>query len=83
MEGDQIGFGRGEAGFAAWNLGDEDLDEVLATRLPPGTYCDVARGDFIDGGCSGPTATVEADGALAVELPPRSMLAIHVGSAVE
>ena len=80
---DQIAFGRGEAGFAAWNLGDDDLVEVLTTRLPPGTYCDVARGDFDDGACTGPTVTVEADGAIAVEIPPRSMLAIHVGAVVE
>ncbi|WP_235521140.1 alpha-amylase [Cellulomonas sp. Leaf395] len=72
-EGDAVAFGRGERGFVVVNAGDDELRTELATSLPDGDYCDVlATGD-----CA--VATVR-DGALTVEVPPRTAQAWDVDS---
>ncbi|MFC7479223.1 alpha-amylase family protein [Luedemannella flava] len=52
--GDQIAFGRGSAGFVAFNRSTSGLTRTFATSLPAGVYCDVANGDPASGACSGP-----------------------------
>ena len=74
---DQIGFGRGEAGYAAFNASGSELTTEFATGLPDGEYCDVANGDFADGACDGPTYSVSG-GKLSATVPADGVLAVHV-----
>ena len=80
---DQIAFGRGEAGFAVFNRGEDELVQVFATSMPAGVYCDVTGGELDGGACTGATVTVEDDGALEATVGPDSVLAIHTGARVE
>ncbi|HZE39884.1 MAG TPA: alpha-amylase family protein [Stackebrandtia sp.] len=76
----QIAFGRGDRAFAAFNASDSDLTTTFATGLPAGTYCDVANGDPSDGGCSGPTYTVDSSGTLSATVPAGGVMAVHVNA---
>lgn len=81
---DQIGFGRGDRAYAAFNAAGAALTTSFATALPAGTYCDVANGDYdADAGtCSGPTYDVDDDGTLTATVPANGVLAVHVGAAL-
>ncbi|MGH8878139.1 MAG: alpha-amylase [Stackebrandtia sp.] len=76
---DQIGFGRGEAAYAAFNASGEEMTAEFATSLPDGDYCDVANGDFTDGACDGPSYTVSG-GMLSATVPAEGVLAVHVNA---
>jgi alpha-amylase len=77
----QIGFGRGNLAYVAFNRSGGSLTQTFQTSLPAGTYCDVLAGDFAAGTCTGPryqvngagqvTATVQAFGALALHINAR------------
>jgi alpha-amylase len=77
---DQIAFGRGAAGFVVFNRNAAELSRTFQTSLAPGTYCDIASGDFDGSTCSGPTIEVDASGQLTATVAPDSMLAVHTGA---
>jgi alpha-amylase len=59
--GNQIGYGRGAAGYVSFNRASSPLTRTFASSLPAGTYCDVANGDVTAGSFTdtwnGPGAT--------------------------
>ncbi|MFD0559570.1 alpha-amylase [Stackebrandtia endophytica] len=81
-DGSQIGFGRGDRGYAAFNATDGELSREFTTGLPPGVYCDVANGDYLNGRCTGPTYEVDDSGTLTATVPPNGVLAVHVGAKI-
>ena len=76
----QIAFGRGSAGYVAFNRSSSALTRTFTSALPAGTYCDVANGDFTGGACSGTTVTVNAAGQFTATVPANGMLALHVNA---
>ncbi len=52
------------------------------TRMPAGTYCDVVHGALVNGACTGPTMTVNADGWFTATVGNLDALAIHVDAKV-
>ncbi|GLH05680.1 Alpha-amylase-related protein [Gryllus bimaculatus] len=80
----QIAFGRGNAGFIAFNdQYNTDLKQTLQTGLSQGTYCDVISGSKSNGACSGKSVTVNGDGTAYIEIlssEDDGVLAIHSGS---
>jgi alpha-amylase len=78
--GSQLAFGRGSAGFVAFNRDGSSLSRSFTTSLPAGTYCDVANGDFANGACSGTTYTVNASGSFTGTVPANGVLALHVNA---
>jgi alpha-amylase len=77
----QIGFGRGSAGYVVFNRGSA-LTSTFQTSLPAGSYCDVANGDFANGSCSGATYTVSSSGQVTATIAANSMLALHINAQV-
>jgi alpha-amylase len=78
--GTQIGFGRGSAGYVAFNRDSSAMTRTFSTSLPAGTYCDVANGDFANGSCSGSTYTVNGSGQFTATVAANSMLALHINA---
>jgi alpha-amylase len=76
----QIAFARGDRGFVAINRETSSLARTFATGLAAGTYCDVLRGDFANGACSGPTVAVDPSGQAQVTVAAGDALAIHAGA---
>ncbi|WP_019812175.1 alpha-amylase [Saccharomonospora halophila] len=81
--GDTIAFGRGDRGYVVLN---DEAGSVggrwFATDLPQGTYCDVLHGDPVDGGCTGPTYQVNADGWFRADIGAHDGVALHTGARV-
>ena len=78
--GNQIGFGRGSAGYVSFNRAGNALSRTFTSSLPAGTYCDVANGDFAGGSCSGPTVTVAASGQFTATVPANGLIALHINA---
>jgi alpha-amylase len=84
----RIAFCRDGAGFVALSRSAVGGAQVLPTRLPPGTYCNVAEGDYTPAAgatpasCSGPTVVVgpAPTGNAAITLDPQGAVALHVGA---
>jgi alpha-amylase len=76
----QIAFGRGSAGYAAFNSSSGPLTRSFQTSLPAGTYCDVMNGDFSGGSCSGPAYQVDGSGLVTATVPAGGALAVHVNA---
>ena len=76
----QIAFGRGSAGYVAFNRSGSSLSRTFTSALPAGTYCDVAKGDFTGGTCSGQSYVVSASGTFTATVPANGMLALHVNA---
>jgi alpha-amylase len=76
----QIAFGRGSAGYVAFNRSGTALTRTFRTGLAAGTYCDVMNGDFVNGSCTGPAYQVGADGQVTATVPAGGALALHVGA---
>jgi alpha-amylase len=76
----QIGFGRGNLAYAAFNRAGGALTRTFQTSLPAGTYCDVLAGDFAGGTCTGPTYQVNAAGQVAATVQAFGGLALHVNA---
>ena len=49
-DGNQVAFGRGDAGFVVINRSETPLAQTLATSMAPGAYCDVTSGAAARGG---------------------------------
>ena len=77
----QIAFGRGSAGYVAFNRSSSALTRTFQTSLPAGTYCDVANGDFT-GACSGSSYSVNSSGQFTATVAGNGMLALHVNARV-
>lgn len=85
--GNLIAFGRGESGFVVFNAGGvqgqgQTVQRTFRTSLPAGTYCDVLTGRVVDGGCTGRTVEVAADGTFTATVAPDSGVALHTGAVV-
>nr|AKH04310.1 alpha-amylase [Periplaneta americana] len=77
----QIGFCRGDRGFVAFNVEDNDLKQTLQTCLPAGTYCDVISGSKNNRAHLGAELVVAPNGeAFSVRLisDDDGVLAIHL-----
>ncbi|WP_019818794.1 alpha-amylase [Saccharomonospora saliphila] len=80
---DVIAFGRGGDGYVVLN--DETgpvTGRWFETDLPEGTYCDVLHGDVVDGGCTGPSYRVDANGWFRADVGARDGVALHTGARV-
>ncbi|GAA2799407.1 alpha-amylase family protein [Saccharopolyspora taberi] len=80
--GGQIAFGRGDAGFAAFNAEGGELTQTFKSALPAGSYCNVAAGAFVGGQCAGETVEVAGDGTFTATVPANGALALHSGAKV-
>ncbi|KAJ1523467.1 hypothetical protein ONE63_001321 [Megalurothrips usitatus] len=84
-QSNQIAFCRGDKGFVAFNNDGFDMDQVLQTCLPAGTYCDVISGNMKGGRCLGKSVEVQADGKARIVIRKSEedgVLAIHVNARV-
>ena len=79
----RVAFCRDGAGFVAISNSATDGTDVLPTRLPAGTYCNVAQFNFTPAAgstpaaCSGAPIVVSADGSASITLTRRSAVALH------
>ncbi|MDT0442680.1 alpha-amylase [Streptomyces johnsoniae] len=71
-QGNVIGFGRGD-GFVAINNGSAAVSSQFSTQLPDGTYCNVLDD------CA--TEVTVSGGLAALDLPAKSAVAFHAGTA--
>ncbi|HRW19798.1 MAG TPA: alpha-amylase family protein [Dermatophilaceae bacterium] len=79
--GNAVAFARGDRGYVVVNNATAPLaGRSFQSGMPPGTYCDVVHGALVDGRCTGPSVTVNADGWLTADVGQMDALAIHVGA---
>lgn len=76
----QIAFGRGSAAYAAFNRGGGAISRTFQTSLPAGTYCDVMSGDFSGGTCTGTSYQVNGAGQVTATVPANGALALHINA---
>jgi alpha-amylase len=76
----QLAFGRGKAGYVVFNAGSTALLMTFHSSLPAGTYCNLMRGNWGSGKCTGSTVTVAANGTFTARVPAQSDLAIDLGA---
>ncbi|KAL1137765.1 hypothetical protein AAG570_009461 [Ranatra chinensis] len=78
----QIAYCRGNKGFIAFNGENSNMDVLLQTCLPAGTYCDVISGSRQGNGrCSGKSIIVDSSGMGKINIPrdgEDGVLAIHL-----
>jgi alpha-amylase len=77
----QIAFARGSRGFVVINGESSELTRTFDTGLPPGDYCDVAKGKAKGGACTGEPVSVDESGMARITTGARSASAIHVVAA--
>ena len=81
---DRIALCRDGAGFLAMSLSSTSGTSTLPTKLPAGSYCNVARFVFTPASgttpasCSGAATTVASDGTASITLTRRTAVALHV-----
>ena len=79
--GNAVAFARGDRGYVVVNNATAPLaGRSFQSGMPPGTYCDVVHGALVDGRCTGPSVTVNADGWFTADVGQLDALAIHVGA---
>ncbi len=76
----RIAFGRGNKGFIVINKEGGAMDQVLQTGMPPGEYCNIARGQLSGGTCTGGSITVNAGGNARFIVAGMEAAAIHAGA---
>ena len=82
----RVAFCRDGAGFLAMSMSATAVTATLPTRLPVGSYCNVAQHAFVGAAgtapasCSGAPVTVAADGLASIALTRRSAVALHIGA---
>lgn len=79
-ENQRIAFSRGEKGFIVFTNGGH-INQLMQTRLPAGTYCDVISGSLIENDCTGKNVTVARSGMGFISLNDDEfdgVLAIHI-----
>lgn len=81
---DRVAFAREGRAYVVLNRSHHALHRRFQTTLPPGTYCDVARGGLRpDGaGCTGDAVAVDAGGWADIGVIPMDARAFHLGSRV-
>lgn len=82
---DQIAFSRGDKGFIAINNDFQPLRRQLRTGLPPGKYCDVISGQYVEDKqeCTGKVIEVDDNSDAFIEIfdtDADPMIAIHTGA---
>ncbi|GAA1031968.1 carbohydrate-binding module family 20 domain-containing protein [Virgisporangium ochraceum] len=75
----RLAFARGVRGYAAFNATDSAWTRTFSTTLPDGTYCNVARGTFVGGTCTGGVVTVSG-GSFTTTIPANRGVALHVNA---
>jgi alpha-amylase len=75
-----IAFSRGDKGFVAINNGATAAVATVSTGVSPGTYCDLLTGGIAAGSCVGTSVVVDATGAVQINLPAGSAIAIDAAS---
>ena len=73
-----IAFSRGDRGFVAINGESATVAGTVATGVPPGTYCDRLTGGLAGAACAGTAIVIDSTGAVQLNLPPLSAIAIDV-----
>ncbi len=79
-----VAFCRDGAGFVAMSTSATASTTVLPTRLPAGSYCNVAQFNFTaasgstPASCGGAAIVVAADGSATIALTRRTAVALHV-----
>ncbi len=79
-----VAFCRDGAGYMAMSASATARTTVLPTRLPAGSYCNVAQFDFTaaagttPASCTGAAIVVAADGTASIALSRRTAVALHV-----
>jgi alpha-amylase len=80
----RVAFCRDGAGFVAMSVSATSGTTVLPTRLPSGSYCNVAQFTFVPAAgaapatCSGTAIVVGADGTASITLARRTAVALHI-----
>lgn len=80
----RVAFCRDGAGFVAMSTSATASTELLPTRLPAGSYCNVAQFEFTPAAgstpasCTGAPIVVGADGSASIVFARRTAMAIHV-----
>jgi len=77
-----IAFSRGDKGWIAINNHDDAQRATFQTGLAAGTYCDITRGDYSNGSCTGRTVTVRSDGTATVSIRGKSSVAFDASDVV-
>lgn len=77
-----IAFSRGGLGFVAINREADSVAATVATRLAPGSYCDILTGGRIATTCAGVAVVVDSTGAIRLHLPTNSAVAIDTATAL-
>ena len=83
-----VAFCRDGAGFLAMSTSATASTTVLPTRLPAGSYCNVAQFNYTaasgstPASCSGAAIVVASDGSATIALTRRSAVALHVRAKV-
>ena len=75
-----IAFSRGDKGFVAINREPSPVTASVVTGLAAGIYCDVLTGGRSGTMCVGASITVDANGAVQLNLAPNSAIVIHTGT---
>ena len=75
-----IAFSRGDQGFVAINRESVAVAATITTGVLPGTYCDRLTGGPAGGACAGTAVVVDASGAVQLNLPPMSAIAIDAAT---
>jgi len=75
-----IAFTRGNKGFVAISREDTVVAAMVATGMPPGTYCDLLTGGLVGGTCAATSVVVDSTGAVQVRLQPVSAIAIDAAN---
>ena len=77
---DAIAFSRGDKGFVAINRESTAITATIGTALSAGTYCDILTGGKSGTACAGTSVTLDASGALTLNLPSNTAIAILASS---
>jgi alpha-amylase len=77
-----ISFSRGNRGWIAINNGTAPVRRRFQTGLRRGTYCDISRGNYRAGTCTGPTVRVNARGRASVTVGAKEAVAFAANNLV-
>ncbi len=82
-DANRVAFCRDGAGFVALSVSSSPITTTLPTRLPAGSYCNVAQFTFTAASvgsaaaCSGAPTVIASDGSASISLTRRSAVALH------